>query len=165
MLNWPKKVCHNLISMDRRIWALPLPPHKIQPSRISCRFRLQHSWAMPPPWQLPRASFMSIRWVWFFFHHFFWVFLDFLLVFLQLWFLILSQKKKILHKNLKYQKLGRKNKLSIILWPFSLLVFAECVSCNCLAVPRTIQWIWSLSLCNCCNRWVQLEKLSKQPNI
>lgn len=155
MLNWPKKVCHNLISMDRRIWGLLLP-RRIQLRRISCRFRPQHSWAMPLLWQPPRTSSMSIRWVWFFFI----TFLGFLgfsfSFFTTLIFNFVS--KKILHKNLKCQKLGRKFYFSIILCLFSLLVIAECVSCDCFTVPRTIQWIWSLSLCNCCNRLDQLKK-------
>lgn len=81
MLNWPKKVCHNLISMDRRIWELPQPPPlRIHPRKISCRFLQPRNWAMPLLWLLPQANSTSIRWVWFFFlffHHFFgfsWIF-------------------------------------------------------------------------------------------
>ena len=101
-------------------------------------------------------------WVFFsFFFHFnekktvFWVFLDFLLVFL---IFIFSSRYFQRNNSMKLKKPSARweRALSIvILINFRKIfhVISECVSRNCFSIPGTIQWIWSLSLCCSRNRW------------
>lgn len=110
----------------------------------------------------------SVLWVsgellsfFFFLFHFyekktvFWVFLDFLLVFL---IFIFSSRYFQRNNSMKLKKPSARweRALSIvILINFRKIfhVISECVSRNCFSIPGTIQWIWSLSLCCSRNRW------------
>lgn len=149
MLNWSKKVCHNLISMDRRTWEPP-PPHRIPQHRPDwqCKFQPQRNWATQLRWPLPRASFTNIRWVSLLetFFGFSWIFF----YFFDFDFSLVTNPKKSPRKKLNC---GRPRVFRIQLMSTCLpsCVITECFSCDCRTFPGTIQRIWSLSVC--CYRW------------